>query len=249
MKWLVILTACGIALADGLATARPGPDSNYNVAISGGGGGGVTFPQAVHTSCAAACSTATATFGAGTSAGSIILVAVSFSSFLSPTIASVADGHGDTVTDSGKGQLNEGGGQASSAVNAFFAPTVGTTTITVTFSAATSWTNLWIWEVAGLSTKAFDQVVDKNAVDASPTITTGTLAIASEGAIGFISTGNVVTASSLTMSPGTFTFDGNGTGTTNNDQAGHDIPSSTTAITTTATTAFAGYVIWGVTVK
>lgn len=38
MKWLLIATACIISLADGLATARPGPDSNYNIAISGGGG-------------------------------------------------------------------------------------------------------------------------------------------------------------------------------------------------------------------
>jgi len=42
-RWLIILAACSILLADGLAAARPGPDSNYNTSISGGGGGAITF--------------------------------------------------------------------------------------------------------------------------------------------------------------------------------------------------------------
>lgn len=213
---------------------------------SGGGGGGVTFKQFVKNTNASSTSiSATLT---GITSGSIIAVATSFAAFGSPTITSVTDSSSDTVTASSLGTLTEPGNNVSSAVYAFLAPTAGVTSVTVNYSGATSFADISVWEIAGLATKAYDQ--QKAAINSSttaPTVATGVLASATEGIIAFISAGQPLTASSLTASPGTYTFDG--ASTANNVQSGHDITAATTTVTCSAASPFAFNVIYCVSFK
>src|SRR6266576_2238804 len=124
----------------------------------------------------------------GVTAGNFVVVAGSFSN--SATSVVVSDG-GDTVTDSGKGTVNNAGAAHKTFVVAFFAPTAGTTTFTATYSGGTSPTfgDLFVWEISGLSSPVFDKVAEAAGTGASyDSGSTGTLSSATEAAIAYLAT-------------------------------------------------------------
>lgn len=213
-----------------------------------GGGGSPSVKQTAHAiNTVGAPTTLTATFGAGTSAGSIIAVAAEWAS--SGNTGTISDNNSDAVTDSGVGPLIDGNNNQS-VVKAFLSPTTGTTSVTLTLTGGVQFIHLAIWEIAGLSSKTFDQVAHANGLQVT-SATTGTLAQANEVGIAYAETSNnSFTSASLTASPGTFTLDYNDTvGGTASNQAGHTITAATTALTASITIGFNYDTIWMVTFK
>lgn len=134
MRWLIILTACVIALADGLATARPGPDSNYNVAISGGGG---SFSLTVGNNVGSATAGTTSITYTGVSWGSGCNAAIFeiswYNSASTDTISSIS---GVTGAAQVAGVFSSGGnGQQSIDIWQVNSPSGTSASLTITYSA------------------------------------------------------------------------------------------------------------------
>lgn len=124
-------------------------------------------------------------FSSGISAGSVIVVFGSFPN--SVTGVTLSDGHGDTPTDSGNGLYNGTSIGSWSFLQAFLAPTTGAKTITATYSGGTpGYGDLFIYEVAGLTSPKFDKVPAVNSGDVATATSnaTGTLSAANEIAFG-----------------------------------------------------------------
>jgi hypothetical protein len=143
----------------------------------GGGGGSAT--RAV-------------SFGAGVTAGSIIIVAGMFDS--ATTSVTISDDKGDTPTTVIATKLSGDGG-AKYYCSAFLAPTTGAITVTATYSGATpTFDCLFIWEGVGLTNPVADKFPDAQGTGtAADSGSTGTLSAAVELAIAFGITADVFT--------------------------------------------------------
>lgn len=236
---LVALLCC--ALPASAATWLP-------LVKTAGGGGGVSVVQSAQ-NVAPTSAAVTVTFGAGTASGSIIVVGcmAGNSAF---TVSSVTDNNSDTSTDSGAGIVQEGTAAFGAFVRAFLAPTTGTTSVTATLSAAQSNFGCVIYEVAGLTSKLFDQGSHNSNVGSSLTTTTGALAQAAEFALVFAWGSNALTASSTSLSPGSSVLDFSLLfGGSNVIQSGHEITAATSALTGQTASGFAGLGIFVETFK
>lgn len=213
-----------------------------------GGGGGPSVKQVAHNTQTTTVTTVTATFASGISAGSIIAVASAWNG--NTVTGTITDGSSDTVTDSGAGVLTDGNNNRTQ-VQAFLAPTAGTTTVTLTTNSVSAFSNVTVWEIAGYTgSVTFDQVATANGLN-SNTTTTGALAQANEVGITYASNSNTsFTPSSLTVTPGTYTFDFNDTApATASVQSGHVVTSTTSALTASITISFNYMMLWMVTFK
>lgn len=168
-------------------------------------------------------------------AGSIIVVA-GYAGIPGPPTSFIND-KGDTVTDNGSGIIADGGPNSSSGIQAFLNATTGAQTVTMNCTSSL-FGGLFIWEVAGFTagTAAFD----KRASGAGNPITsigpTAALSQANEFAVAFTgSSNNVLTANSISISPGTSVPDGTIANDPDgsNGQACHVIASVTSALSAT----------------
>lgn len=147
-------------------------------------------------------SSTTVVFGAGVTAGSIILVEVAINTGTSSV--TVTNTAGDTATDSGLG-LTYDNNSAQACIQAFFAPTAGVTTITLTFTGSSTG-HAAIHEFAGFTagTASFDKTAFANALSVSCSSgNTATLTQAAEVAVGV-----ATDYSTFTGTTGGFTSDG-----------------------------------------
>lgn len=188
-------------------------------------------------------------FSSGTTAGSIIVVAGSFDN--TTTGVTLSNGHSDTVTDSGKGLVNDTVSNIRTFVKAFFTPTTGTTTITATYSGTNpTFGDLFIWEIAGLTSAAFDKVAEANATGGtSSSGSTGTLSSSAEAAIAFGATGGAFSVKGASWTTGQGSTVGTNAGdgiTTHTTSLGeHQVVSATTALTGDGTlTSSVDYTMW-----
>lgn len=229
----------------------PGAFTGKAARDASGGGGGISVVQKT-SNIGTNVTALTTTFGAGMTAGSIIVVACSAGNGAF-TVSSVTDNNSDTSTDSGQGLVLTGTGNFGTFVRAFLAPTTGTTSVTATLSAQQGNFVCAIWEVAGLTSKVFDQVPTPVAnVNTSASVTTSTLTSATEFALAFLVTTNGAITANLALSPGVSVSDFGLTlgATPNVFQAAHEITAATSALTSNSgTTNFSGNAIWAVTFK
>lgn len=132
----------------------------------------------------------TTTLPVGLTAGSILVVGCIFGSGGTFTTLTFSGAN----TDSGQGVVAQGAGTLTKAfVKAFFAPVAGSTNCTVNFSPNTAFCGLYLFEVAGFTSAAFDRVI-ANKVDVNGTTftsgSTGTLSAANEYAFAMLQTGS-----------------------------------------------------------
>jgi hypothetical protein len=178
----------------------------------------------------AAANTATVTLPQAVLAGSCVVVAaLSFATTFSTL--TIADGSSDAFTDSGKGAFVDA--FAISRMGAFLTPTTGVTTFTATSNATggTPGTEIWAWEITGLSAPI---TIDKVAAATGSGLnassgSTGTLSTNNEVALGFVVT------STTAQFPGVGWITGGAPLSTSGNFGLYQPLSSTAAVTGTAT--------------
>src|SRR5258706_4465920 len=169
------------------------------------------------------------TGGGSTAAGSMIAVAGSFDSVATGVTLTCQGAAGGTVTDSGQGLILDATGGWRSFVKAFFAPAAGVTTVTAAYTVVTTnptFGDIFIWEIAGITSPVFDKVATAPGTTVSPADSgaTGTLSASAEGAIGF----GVSSTIAYTAAGAGWTSDGIATGTSSLGE--HQILSSNASI-------------------
>jgi hypothetical protein len=178
------------------------------------------------------------TFNSGTTAGSIIVVVAACDDVV--TGITITNNNSDAVTDSGLGLVTFGT-IFKVRCQAFLTPTTGTTTVTATFSGTNpTYGDLYIWEVAGLTSAVFDKFVSATGSGtAADSGTTGVLAAADEAAVAYGGSGGAFASPGTGWTTGQGTTVGTNTGDGINPNTGsigeHRVTAATTAINGTAT--------------
>lgn len=176
--------------------------------------------------------TITATFGAGTTAGNFVVVAGGFDSATTGVTITNNSNPGDTVTVVDALFTNATIGMKS-FVQAFYAPTAGSTAFKATYSGTNpTFGDLFIWEFSGLSSPIADKFPHATGLTATADSgSSGTLSSADEAAIGYGCTNTNFTAAGAGWS----TVAGDGITATTSDLGEHRTVSATTAINATGT--------------
>lgn len=177
----------------------------------------ITFRQISFNTTLSSQATLVITFGVGIAAGSMIAVAGEYNG--GATGVTLTTDKGDHATDCGLGSISNLNVGVNSYCQAFLSPTAGATTITCTYKTANATlSDMYAWEITGLTNPIFDQVLSANSTSsvAISSGTSGTLRSASEAAISY------GTASVSPSSNGTGWLIGQGTLTAGNLGDGFD---------------------------
>ncbi len=178
----------------------------------------------------------------GSAAGTGLVIAVAFRNSSSPatSVSSITDSAGNTWV---KAIADNPATRNQAAEIWYVDPSTyipGVTTYTITFAAACVAVARF-YEISGGASSWLDQAVKGAGANSSaPTVSTATLAQASEFAISIIGIGsNAATLSGLTSGWSTSTMDINGSSPTTEETSGHQITAATTALTFAGTISIA----------
>lgn len=186
----------------------------------------ISFPQVKSGDFTATSTSLAVSLTSGIAAGSIIVVAGSIDGLATDSI-SFSDGHSDTVTTIIAPTVPSGETALKAFAVAFLAPTTGAQTVTATFSGGSNpgFGDMYVWEVAGLTSPTVDKSPILGGNSATASVSSGTLAAAAEAAIAYSSSGN----SSTLIAGNGWTDDGQTVHT--GSDGDHQVTASTASLT------------------